>query len=73
MLIGGTLNAELRRTADLLINEIGQGEWPMNIFFIVAFLYDASYDTDRIQKLLPILREKCQRIEDEKDKTQNAT
>lgn len=47
-----TLERELQRTAEVLIN-IAETQ---GIYFAVAFLYDASYDEDRIKKLLPFLQ-----------------
>ena len=50
--IGGTLEAELCRTAEMLV-EIAEVQ---GVYFAVALLHDSSYDTDRIKKLLPILQ-----------------
>lgn len=49
-----TLNGELHRTAELLIDIVeNQG-----IFFGIAFLYDSGYDRECIGKLLSILENK---------------
>ena len=50
--VGGSLQAELIRTAEMLV-QIAQEK---GVFFAVAFLYDSSYDTARIKALLPILQ-----------------
>ena len=50
---GGTMNAELRRTAELVVETAkNQG-----VYFAVALLYDASYDHATIGRLLPFLQE----------------
>ncbi len=59
--MGGTLNAELRRTAELLV-EITEKQ---GVYFAIAFLYDASYDHDRIKKLLPFLEKEKGSIKNE--------
>lgn len=46
-----TLDNELKRTAELLV-EIADKQ---GIYFALQFLYDSSYDIERISKLLPIL------------------
>lgn len=53
MSIGGTLEQELERTAELL-KEIIQRK--NGLYFAVAFLADASYDNKRLHKLLPYLK-----------------
>jgi hypothetical protein len=50
--IGGTLDAELIRTAEMLVDIAEQ----QGIFFAVALLVDSSYDWERMQKLLPFLK-----------------
>lgn len=47
-----TLERELQRTADLLIQIAEQ----QGIYFAVAFLYDSGYDEKRIEKLLLVLQ-----------------
>ena len=49
--IGGTLKAELTRTSELLV-DIAETQ---GVYFAIAFLYDASYDSDRLRALLPVL------------------
>lgn len=46
-----TLDNELKRTAEMLV-DIAEKQ---GIYYAVAFLYDSSYDLERIGKLLPIL------------------
>lgn len=46
-----TLKRELIRTAEH-INTIAKEQ---GIYFAIAFLSDANYDNERLQKLLPIL------------------
>lgn len=46
-----TLEEELQKTAELLV-EITEKQ---GIYFAIAFLYDASYDSGRLLELLPIL------------------
>lgn len=46
------LHKELHRTAEMLV-EIAESQ---GVYFAVAFLYDSSYDIERIKKLLPILQ-----------------
>jgi hypothetical protein len=53
--MGGTLDQELARTAELLV-EIANRKVNGGVFFAVAFLYDAQYDRERIKKLLPYLQ-----------------
>lgn len=52
---GGTLNQELTRTAELLVEIVNRKD-NGGVFFAVAFLYDSGYDLPRIKKLLPILQ-----------------
>lgn len=52
ILLGGSLEDELRRTAEVLVT-IAETQ---GVFFAVAFLYDAGYDQERINRLLPILQ-----------------
>lgn len=50
--IGGTLQQELVRTAEMLVNlSEDQG-----IYFAIALLVDSSYDHARMSKLLPVLQ-----------------
>ena len=41
-MIGGTLKAEIIRTADM----VEQKKEEQDIYFIIAFLYDAGYTSD---------------------------
>lgn len=52
MCLVGTLQAELHRTAEMLV-QIAEEK---GVYFAIALLYDSSYDLDRIQALLPILQ-----------------
>jgi len=51
--IGGTLKAELLRTAEMVV-QIAKEQ---GVFFVVALLHDSSYGNERLAKLLPILQE----------------
>lgn len=50
---GGSLKAELHRTAEMLVDLADE----RGVYFAVALLFDSSYDLDRLRKLLPILQE----------------
>lgn len=49
--IGGTLDQELKRTAEMMVELSAE----QGVYFAVALLYDSSYDSERIRKLLPFL------------------
>ena len=49
--IGGSLNQELWRTAEMLVDIANT----QGIYFAVALLYDSEYDHARLKALLPIL------------------
>jgi hypothetical protein len=51
--MGATLNGELSRTAEMLVDIANR----QGIYFAIAFLQDASYGPEQISKLLPILME----------------
>jgi hypothetical protein len=51
-MMGSTLEGELHRTAEMLV-QIAEEK---GVFFAVALLHDSSYDSDRIKALLPILQ-----------------
>jgi len=59
--IGGTLNAELKRTAEMLV-EVTEKQ---GVYFAIALLHDASYDYKRIKKLLPFLEKEKGSIKNE--------
>ena len=52
LVIGGSLDDELRRIAEMLVHIADE----QGIFFAIAFLYDAGYDQERIKRLLQILQ-----------------
>jgi hypothetical protein len=52
--IGGTLNAELKRTAEMLV-EITEKQ---GVYFAIALLHDASYDHKRIKNYYLFLKKK---------------
>jgi len=51
--MGGTLDQELIRTAELLV-ELSREQ---GVYFAVALLHDSGYDLKRLGALLPILQE----------------
>ena len=52
MFSGGTLDGELHRTAERLV-EIAEKQ---GIYFVIAYIYDLGYDAALVKKLLPILQ-----------------
>jgi len=58
VIIGGSLNSEVRRTAEVLM-DIMTREGTKGIYQAIQFLYDSSYDLDRIGKLLPYLAQEA--------------
>jgi hypothetical protein len=50
--IGGTLDQELARTAEMLVEGLPQKE---RMFYSVALLLDSGYDLPRLKALLPYL------------------
>jgi hypothetical protein len=50
--IGGTLEAELIRTAEMLVSIADE----QGMFFAIALLVDSSYDWERTRKLLDVLK-----------------
>ena len=51
-MIGSTLQGELIRTSELLVDIAKE----KGVYYAIALLYDSSYDTERIKALLPILQ-----------------
>ena len=49
---GGTLEQELMRTAEMLV-ELARDK---GVYFATALLYDSNYDARRMKALLPILQ-----------------
>ena len=51
--IGGTLQQELERTAEMVVEITGR----LGVFYAVALLHDSSYGNDRLKSLIPVLQE----------------
>jgi len=62
--IGGTLEQELRRTAQMVV-ELAKGQ---GVFFAIALLNDSSYGNDRLSKLIPILQETPEAIRPDRER-----
>ena len=50
--IGGTLDQELQRTAEMMVDITDR----QGVYYAVALLFDSNYNTDRLKALLPFLK-----------------